>query len=133
MATISRPVVVNGVVVAEPGQIITGRVAEAVKAGRVKGVSRLGLQLTELTLVDGQQVPIQSQLINRSGPTSVGRDVAGAATTTGVGAAIGAAVNGGVGAGVGAGAGLLVGIAGVLLDARRTDDHRSRATVNLSH
>jgi len=114
-ATLVRPIVVDGVIVAQRGETIGGVVKEAQKAGRVEGVSRLGVQLTDLTLVDGQQVPIQSQLITWKGDTSVGRDVAGVAATTGTGAAIGAAVNGGVGAGVGAGAGLLVGTIGVLL------------------
>jgi hypothetical protein len=115
MATLVRPIVVDGVVVAQRGQTIGGRVAEAQKAGRVEGVSRLVVQLTDLTLVDGQQLPIKSQLLTRNGQTSVGRDVAGVAGTTAVGAAIGAGVNGGVGAGVGAGAGLIVGTIGVLL------------------
>jgi hypothetical protein len=92
-------------------------VAEAQKAGRVEGVSRLGVQLTELTLVDGNQVPLQSQLISRSGGTSVGRDVGAVAGTTALGAAIGAAStwDRGVGAGIGAGAGAAVGLIGVLL------------------
>jgi hypothetical protein len=114
-ATLARPIVVDGVVVAQRGQTIGGRVAEAQKAGRVEGVSKLVVQLTDLTLVDGQQLPIKSQLLTRNGETSVGRDVAGVAGTTAVGAAIGAGVNGGVGAGVGAGAGLIVGTIGVLL------------------
>jgi len=114
-ATLVHPIVVDGVIVAQRGQTIAGVVKETQKAGRVEGVSRLGVQLTELTLVDGQQVPIQSQLITRNGDTSVGRDVAGVGATTATGAAIGAAVNGGVGAGVGAGAGLIVGAIGVLL------------------
>lgn len=114
-ATLVRPIVVDGVVVAQRGQTIAGRVAEAQKAGRVQGVSRLGVQLTELTLVDGQQLPIQSQLVSRSGPTSEGRDAAGVIATTATGAAIGAGVNGGVGAGVGAGIGGIVGTVGVLL------------------
>jgi hypothetical protein len=114
-ATLARPIVVDGVVVAQKGQNIMGRVAEAKKAGRVSGTSRLGLQLTELPIVDGQQVPVQTQLVTRNGSTSVGRDVAAAGTTTAVGAAIGAGVNGGVGAGVGAAAGLVAGVAGVML------------------
>jgi len=71
--------------------------------------------LIELPVVDGQQLPIQSELLTRNGTTSTGRDTGAVAATTGVGAAIGAGVNGGVGAGVGAGAGLVVGLAGVLL------------------
>jgi len=114
-ATLTKPIVVDGVVVASRGQNVTGRVTEAKKAGRVAGTSRLGLQLIELPVVDGQQLPIQSELLTRNGNTSVGRDAGAIAATTGVGAAIGAGVNGGVGAGVGAGAGLVVGLAGVLL------------------
>jgi hypothetical protein len=90
-------------------------VAEAQKAGRVEGVSRLGLQVTELTLVDGQQLPVQSQLIMRTGGTSTGRDAAAIGGTTAVGAAAGAAAGGGVGAGIGAGAGAVAGVIGVLL------------------
>jgi hypothetical protein len=114
-ATLTKPIVVDGIVVASRGQNVTGRVTEAKKAGRVAGTSRLGIQLVELPVVDGQQLPIQSELLTRNGTTSTGRDVGAIAATTGVGAAIGAGVNGGVGAGVGAGAGLIVGLAGVLL------------------
>jgi hypothetical protein len=114
-ATLTKPIVVDGVVVAARGQNVTGHVTEAKKAGRVAGTSRLGIQLVELPVVDGQQLPIQSELLTRNGTTSTGRDAGAVAATTGVGAAIGAGVNGGVGAGVGAGAGLIVGLAGVLL------------------
>jgi len=114
-ATLTQPVVVHGVVIAQRGQVVAGRVMEAKKAGMVSGVSHLGLSLTSLTLADGQNLPIQSQLLVRKGPTSVGRDVAGVATTTGVGAAIGAAADWGRGAAIGAGAGAAVGILGVLL------------------
>ena len=52
--------VVEGVVVAQRGQNVMGRVAEATKAGRAQGVSRLALQLTGVTLADGSQVNVQS-------------------------------------------------------------------------
>src|SRR4029077_20986839 len=73
-ATLAQPLSVDGVVVAEPGETVGGRVVEAKKAGMVKGVSRLALQLTTLTLADGQPVQIQTQLSGRNGPTSNGRD-----------------------------------------------------------
>jgi hypothetical protein len=114
-ATLVQPIVVNGVVVAEPGQTLGGRVYEVVKAGRIEGVSRLGIQLTQLTLVDGQQLPIQCQLISRKGPTSVGQDAGVIAGTTGLGAAIGAAAGWGKGAAIGAGAGAAAGLIGVLV------------------
>ncbi len=43
-ATLVRPVVVDGVVVAQAGQTVGGKVVEAKKAGRVEGVSHLGVQ-----------------------------------------------------------------------------------------
>ncbi len=114
-ASLIQPLVVNGVVVAEPGQTIAGRVVESQKAGRVEGTSRLRIELTELTLVDGQQVPVRTQLIDRRGDTSVGRDVAGVVGTAGLGAAIGGAAGWGRGAAIGAGAGAAVGVLGVLI------------------
>ena len=80
--TLTQPVFVLGIVVAQRGQTVAGHVVEAKKAGRVSGVSHLGLTLTSLTLVDGQTVPIQSQSLVREGPTSVGRDAAAIGATT---------------------------------------------------
>jgi len=114
-ATLTRPLVADGVVVAQRGQMLGGRVSEVQKAGRVKGVSHLGVQLTDLTLVDGQQVPIETELTNLRGPTSNGRDAAAVAGTTIMGAAIGGAADLGPGAAIGAGAGLIAGTVGVLL------------------
>ena len=113
--TLAQPLVANGVVVARRGQIIAGRVAEAVKAGRVKGTSRLALELTDVTLADGQNMPVRTQLVQYSGGTSRGRDATTIGTTTGIGAAVGAAADGGFGAGVGAAAGAAASTIGVLL------------------
>jgi hypothetical protein len=114
-ATLAKPVVVDGVVVADRGQTVGGKVTEAKKAGRVEGVSRLAVQLTDFTLSDGQPVPIQTQLFSKNGPTSVGRDVGAVAATTATGAMIGAAAGWGTGAAIGAGAGAFAGIVGVLV------------------
>ena len=114
-ATLAQPLVANGYVVARRGQILSGRVADAVKAGRVKGTSRLALELTDLTLADGENLPVQTQLIQYAGGTSKGRDATAIGTATGVGAAVGAAADGGVGAGVGAAAGAAASTIGVLM------------------
>jgi hypothetical protein len=103
------------VVVAQRGEILGGRVADAQKAGRVTGVSHLAVQLTDLTLVDGQQVPIETELTSLAGPTSKARDAGAIAGTTVVGAGVGAAAGSGVGAAIGAGAGAIVGTVGVLV------------------
>jgi hypothetical protein len=120
-ATLEAPVVANGVVVAEPGETIGGRVAIAQKHGS-GSPGKLGLQLTNLSLADGQQIPIQSQLISRRGGTTPGGVEAGTvATTTGVGAVIGAAAGWGTGAAIGAAAGGLAGLIGVVV----THNHAS--------
>ena len=114
-ATLTRPLVAGGVVVAQRGEILGGRVADAQKAGRVTGVSRLAVQLTDLTLVDGQQVPIETELTSLTGPTSKARDAGAIVGTSAMGAAVGAAADLGVGAAIGAGAGAIVGTVGVLV------------------
>jgi hypothetical protein len=114
-ATLDQPIVVDGWVVARRGETIGGTVTEAQKAGRVKGVSHLGLELIDITVADGNQMPVKAELWKGSAGTSHGADAGAIATTTGVGTIIGAAANGGTGAGVGAGAGALAGIGLVLL------------------
>jgi len=54
-ATLAKPIIVNGIVVADRGQTILGAVTEAKKAGLLHGSSSLGLQVTDLTLADGKQ------------------------------------------------------------------------------
>jgi hypothetical protein len=114
-ATLAQPIVVDGIVVANRGQVVAGRVVETQKAGRVQGVSRLGVELTELTLADGQQVPVETQFVRARGPSSGGRDAAAIAGTAGMGALIGGAAEGGLGAGIGAAAGAAAAGIGVLL------------------
>ena len=114
-ATLMQPVVVDGVVVAQRGQTVMGRVAEAQKS-KAGHDARLGLELTGLTLVDGTQATVRSQLVARRGPTTPGGQQLGTvATTTAVGATVGAVADWGRGAAIGAGAGAAAGIIGVLL------------------
>jgi hypothetical protein len=114
-ATLMQPVVVDGVVVAQRGQTVYGRVAEAQKS-KAGHDSRLGLELTGLTLADGTQATVHSQLVARQGPTTPkGQELGTVATTTAMGAAVGAAADWGRGAAIGAGAGAAAGIIGVLL------------------
>lgn len=114
-ATLSRPLVAKGLIVARRGETLGGQVMEAKKAGRVKGVSQLHIALNSLTLADGRQVPIQTELTNITGPTSKARDAGAIVATTATGAAIGAAAAWGPGAAIGGGAGLIAGAVGVLV------------------
>jgi hypothetical protein len=114
-ATLERPIVVNGWVVARRGQTLTGQVTAATKAGRVKGTSQLGLELTDLTLADGADAPILTEIWKGSGGTTHGEDAAAIGGTTALGAALGSVADWGTGAAIGAGAGAAAGIAAVLL------------------
>ena len=113
-ATLDGPIVADGWVVARRGQTVYGRVTLSDKGGRIHGVSQLGLALGQLTLVDGQQIAVQTQTADSKAGTSNGRDAAAVGTTTGTGAVIGAVADGGAGAGIGAAAGAAAGLLGVL-------------------
>jgi len=145
-AILHQPIVVDGWVVARAGQPVMGRVVFAQKSGQVKGKSSIGIELGELILVDGQQIPIQTQIIKNQANSSTGRDFAAVAATTGIGALIGAGINGGSGAAIGAGIGAGAGVAGVLttpgestkirsekLLAFRLDDTVTISTVRSQH
>jgi len=71
-AVLYEPIVVNGWVVARRGQAQTGRLS-VVKKGHGGGTSQLGVDLPELTLVDGQQLPLQTELYQTSAGASRGR------------------------------------------------------------
>jgi hypothetical protein len=110
-AVLDQPLIVDGWVVARRGQAILGRVDMALKASRNSGVSQLGLSLAEITFVDGQQLPLQTQLVqNSTGPSN--QKVAGTVvTTTLLGTIIGGIAGGGTGAAIGAAAGAAGGMA----------------------
>jgi len=115
-AVLDQPLIVDGWVVARRGQTVMGRVAVAAKKGNGNKQSQLGVELTQMVLADGQQIPLRTQLLQASGPgVPAGQQVATVGVPTGVGAAIGAAAAGGEGAGIGAGAGAVAGLIGVLL------------------
>ena len=75
LASLAQPVIVNGVVVAPRGQTVYGRVTEAEKPHSGQG-SRLGLELTSLTLANGTQAPIHTQLVAKLGPQFPGSSAA---------------------------------------------------------
>lgn len=117
-AVLDQPLVVHGWVVARRGQTVMGRVDVAQKASEGNGVSRLGLEITELTLVDGEQIPVSTQMQQAaSSPAtqaSPAHNAATVATTTVLGTIVGSAIGGGQGAAIGAGLGATAGLAAVL-------------------
>jgi len=91
-ATLTQPVIVNGRVVAQRGERISGTVSEAAKANKAtKGFSHLGLEPNEMALADGRQIPLKARLIQFGGAINWGRDSHGPVTTISTGAAAGAA------------------------------------------
>jgi hypothetical protein len=104
-ASLAEPLVADGLVVAERGARVTGRVVNAQKAGRFTGTSQIELALSTVQTSDGQRVALSTEPWAKHGDSSRN---AGAAKIGGgavLGAIIGAIVGGGPGAAVGAGAG----------------------------
>jgi hypothetical protein len=114
LGSLQQPLVIDGWVVARPGQTVMGQVIQANSAGKVKGTSELGIELTEIVLVDGRQVPIRTQLLKNYGRESHSEDAGAIAGGTAVGALIGAAAGQGKGAIIGAGIGAAAATVGVL-------------------
>jgi hypothetical protein len=114
-AELEQPLVVDGWVVARRGQTVLGRVVTARKAGRIKGNSELGVELSQLVLVDGQQIPIRTQLMQTSAGAAHREEATAVGGSAGIGAIIGAAADGGKGAAIGAASGAAAALGGILL------------------
>ena len=115
LATLTQPLVIDGWVIAERGARVEGRVIDATPAGRVKGVSHLGISIVRLATADGQNIRIRTEQYVKDGAASTGTDAAKIGGGAALGAIIGAIVGGGKGAGIGAGAGGAAGAGDVLL------------------
>ncbi len=104
-ANLDQPLVVDGLVIAERGARLEGKVAEIQESGRVKGLAAMAIHLTKLHTSDGQELAIETDLFHKQAPTSRGEDVKKVGIGAGIGAAIGAIAGGGKGAGIGAAVG----------------------------
>ena len=112
-ATLDAPLEVNGIVIAERGARVEGRISESDAAGKISGQSRLAVQLTRIMTADGKALDIQTNTIAMAGGTSYGKDAAKLAGIAGVGAALGA-INSGRGAAIGSAAGAAAGLGWVM-------------------
>ena len=108
-ATLDQPLAVDGLVIAERGARVEGRVVEVKQSGRVRGLGALTIALIKLRTSDGQTVSIATDPFTKEAPKSVGEDVKRGAAATGIGAAIGAIAGGGKGAAIGAAVGAAAG------------------------
>lgn len=114
LAVLDSPLVVEGLVIAEKGARLEGRVVEVEQAGRVKGRAALGIQLVRLETSDGQRVSIQTETFRKEAEATKREDAAKVGLGAGLGAAIGAIAGGGKGAAIGAAAGGAAGTGAVL-------------------
>jgi hypothetical protein len=104
-ASLAEPFVVDGLVIAERGARVTGRIVESHKAGRLNGTSAIRLALTTFYTSDGQKVAISTDPWAKQGDSSAGGDAAKIGGGAALGAIIGALAGGGTGAVIGAGIG----------------------------
>ena len=114
-ATLDRPIVLDGFIIAERGSKVLGKISALDKGGKFDGGSNLQLALTEINTTDGQRVRIQTAFVNRKGPSSNGSEVAKVGGGAVLGAIIGGLAGGGKGAAIGAGAGGAVGAGTVMM------------------
>jgi hypothetical protein len=104
-ATLDQPIVIDGFAIAERGARVRGKVVEADRAGRIKGVAMLSVALTSMHTSDGQDVTLATESFVKEGPKSRGDDAKKVGVGAALGAAIGAIAGGGKGAAIGAGVG----------------------------
>jgi hypothetical protein len=114
-ATLEQPLSVDGWVIAERGAHLEGKIVQSQRAGRVKGLSDLAIEITQLVTSDGQRVTIETETFIRHGQSSTGEDAAKIGAGAVIGAAIGAIAGGVKGAGIGAAAGSAAGAGDVML------------------
>jgi hypothetical protein len=114
-ATLDKPVVVDGFIIADKGSKVLGKIVAADKAGKFEGKANLQLTITEINTTDGQRVRVETGFFNKQGPSNAGSEAAKIGGGAVLGAIIGAIAGGGKGAAIGAGAGGAAGTGAVAL------------------
>jgi hypothetical protein len=104
-ASLADPLVVDGLVIAERGDRVSGRIINSIRAGRMSGNSVLTLTLATVSTSDGQRVPVSTEPWTRQADSSRNQDLATIGGGAALGAIIGAIAGGGKGAAIGAGIG----------------------------
>ena len=93
-AHLDQALLKDGREVAPKGAEVTGKILDADKGGRVKGLATMTLQLTTIDL-GGQSIHISTSSVTQSAGTTKRKDAAEIGIGAGVGAAIGAIAGGG--------------------------------------
>ncbi len=113
-AILDDAIIVDGILVADKGANLTGRVLESTPSGRVKGLAQLILDLTRLQTTGGS-VDIVTDSTHEEAKDSKKDDAKKVGIMTGIGAIIGGIAGGGKGAAIGAASGAGAGAGTVLV------------------
>ncbi len=113
--TLTKELVADGLVIAERGARVEGRVVSSDRGGKVRGVSSMAIELTRIHTSDGQTVRIETDPFERHAEPSHTTDAAKVGGGAAVGAIIGAIAGGGKGAAIGAGVGGAAGAGDVMM------------------
>jgi hypothetical protein len=82
-ATLERPLVIDGFVIAERGAHVEGRVVAAQHSGNFDGPSQLGVEIIEIATSDGQRIHVRTATFRKGNGTSYGGDLANVVLTRG--------------------------------------------------
>jgi hypothetical protein len=117
-ARVTRDVRVGSRVAIPAGSIVTGSVTEVERGGKMKGKARLAVRFHTVTLADGTQLAMRTDVVVREGE-SPARETAAKVGGAAIGGAIlGAILGGGKGAAIGAGVGAAGGTAASMANDR---------------
>ncbi len=113
-AVLDDAIIVDGMLVADRGANLTGRVIESTPSGRIKGLAQMILDLTRLQTTGGS-VDIVTDSTHEQAKDTKKDDAKKVGVMTGIGAIIGGIAGGGKGAAIGAASGAGAGAGTVLV------------------
>ncbi|PWU03001.1 MAG: hypothetical protein C5B51_19855 [Terriglobia bacterium] len=128
--TLDQPLVIEGLVIAERGARVEGRVVSADRGGKVSGLAALSVELTRIHLSDGQTISVRTDSFQRQAEQTHKTDAAKIGGGAALGAIIGAIAGGGKGAAIGAAAGGGAGAGDVLLTRGKAATLPSETRIN---
>ncbi len=109
-ATLAEPLIIDGLIIAERGSRVDGRVVSTQRPARINGRSEIQLALSSIMTADGQRIEISTEPWAGTGAGSGSAQAGEIGGGAALGAIIGAIAGGGkgaaIGAGIGSGAGL---------------------------
>jgi hypothetical protein len=88
VATLERPLVIDGFVIGERGSRVEGRVVETQHPGRANGPSNLGVEIIEVSTSDGQRIRVRTATFKKESASSNAGDWANVVLTRGMPAEI---------------------------------------------